>query len=211
MTKIRVLIVDDHQMVIDGLKALLMGIPDIVVIGQALHGRQALRQLLATRVDIVLMDINMPEMNGLHASQEIRSRFPEVKIVMLTTNTSPLKIQQFIHLGVSAYLPKITDKDELITAIRKVAAGDRYFPPKIMETLTQSQQQAQAPLMISPREQQVLDAIVTGKTTDEIATELHLGKQTIHTYRKNLLKKFHVKNTASLVREAILQGFVADS
>lgn len=206
--KIRVLIVDDHQVFIDGIKALLLGVPDIVLIGQAIHGRQALRQLLATQIDVLLLDINMPEMDGLQACKEIRTRFPDIPIIMLTTHTSPLRIQQFMTLGVRGYLPKNTDKEELISAIRAVAKDDTYFTHAVMDTLIQSKQAVQAPLMISPREQQVLEAIVVGKTTDDIAQEFRLGKQTIHTYRKNLLKKFEVNNTASLVREAILQGFV---
>lgn len=207
-SKIRVLIVDDHQLFIDGLKAFLVGVPDIAVIGQALHGRQALTQLMATKIDVILMDLDMPEMNGLDATREILNRFPDVKILIVSMHERPLRIQQLMEVGAHGYLPKNTSKEELIEAITTVSAGKEYYSPALIQKLAQSKMQAEAPLVITPREQQVLEGIVRGEKTDEIAQHLGIGNQTVQTYRKNLLKKLKVKNTASLVRQALVLGLV---
>ena len=206
--RIRVLIADDHQMFIDGIKSLLMDVPDIVVVAEALNGLKALSQLSATHIDVALMDINMPEMNGLETTREIVQRFSHVQVLMLTMHNRPHYIRQFIALGARGYILKNTGKAELIAAIRTVAKGQPYYSQAVTQTLVNSMQQAEGQVRLSPREQQILELIVAEVKTKEIALQLNIGVETVNTHRKNLLRKLGVDNTAGLVREAITRGMV---
>ena len=206
--RIRVLIADDHQMFIDGIKALLKDVVDITVVAEALNGLKALSQLAATDIDVALLDINMPELNGLETCRDIVSRYPQVKVLMLTMHNRANYIRQFVDLGAKGYILKNTGKAELIQAIRTVHQGQTYFSQAVTQTLINSMQANSDQVHLSPREQQILELIIQEKGTKEIAEALRIGKETVTTHRKNLLRKFEVDNTAGLVREAIRKGFI---
>src|SRR5690606_28240063 len=190
---IRVLIADDHQMFIDGLRSLLDGLDDIQVIGEAANGRQVLDVCDRESVDIVIMDINMPEMDGVQATRELLRRHPQVKVLGLSMYNDREFITDILKAGASGYVLKNTGKETLLTALRTVHSGENYLADEVSKTLlnTFMKHPPVAPVTekISCREKEVLQCIATGLTTHEIADQLFISKNTVETHRKNLLYK----------------------
>jgi DNA-binding NarL/FixJ family response regulator len=212
--KIKVVIADDHQIFIEGIKALLKDEEKVMVAGEASDGEELLRFLTAKEVDVVLMDINMPRLNGIDATKKIRQRFPNVKILTLTMVEDAHRISEMMKAGASGYLLKTSGRSELITAITNVKNGERYLSPEVSKKLIDSvlsEERAQASYsertpQITNREKEIIKLIIREMTNEEIAKHLNNSPMTIITHRKNLLRKLGVKNTAGLVKYAMQHG-----
>ena len=210
---INVFVTDDHQVVIDGLKAILSGEDDIQVDGEALNGKELL--LLLRRSDkthpIVLLDINMPGLDGIETTKEIRQKHPNVRILILSMYNKPAFIQGLIEAGVSGYILKNTGRSELLLAIRTIAAGEEYFSSEVTKIIMNSFKVNSSPIaQLTKREIEILKLVAKAFSTAEIADKLFISTYTVDTHRKNILSKLNLKNTAGLVNYAIQNGFTEE-
>jgi DNA-binding NarL/FixJ family response regulator len=211
---IRILIVDDHQMFIDGVKALLVNEKEIKVLGEALNGEAVLKLLEQVDVDIVLLDVNMPEMDGIEATKLIRQRYPSVKILMLTMYNNTEFIFGLMNAGASGYILKNTGKSELLDAIRSVHQGKTFYSKEVSDSILQNlpknpNEKKLEEVHLTGREKDVLKLIAQEFSTQEIAAQLFISVNTVETHRKNLLSKLNAKNIAGLVKFALQTGLVS--
>lgn len=199
------MIADDHRVFIDGMKALLKEVPGLEVVGDAENGEQLLKQVEACRPDVVLSDIQMPLMDGIEAAKEIGKRFPGVKVIALTMLNESMFIKKMLEAGACGYLIKTINKDELVKAIRVVAAGEKYFSAEVGVQLMNhfSEKEKSGPDLLTRREKEILLMISQGFTDKEIAEKIFLSPLTITTHRKNILSKLGLKNKVELTRFAI--------
>lgn len=204
---------DDHQIVIDGIRALLSTEKNVEIKGEAHHGEEALQMLEVLKVDIVLMDLDMPIMGGLAATKIIRRQYPEVKIIVLTMHDEKAMVQAMIDAGADGYLLKNSPKEELMKALRAVGEGDSYFPADVKSILLQADfDQARKGKLadLTDREMEILKCIAEGHSNKEIGEQLFISHRTVDTHRTNLMQKLDVHNIAGLVRIAITSGLVTD-
>jgi DNA-binding NarL/FixJ family response regulator len=211
---ISVMIADDHQMFIDGVKALLSSEDEIRVIGEALSGIELMALLESKTPDVVLMDVNMPQMDGLEATSRIHLKYPDVKILMLTMYNNEDFIFGLMNAGASGYILKNTGRTELTEAIRAVHSGKTFYSKEVSETILQNitkkpAQQKMEAAQLTEREKDVLRLIAQELTTLEIAERLFISPNTVETHRKNLMSKLHAKNIAGLVRFALQTGLIS--
>jgi len=209
---IRILIADDHQMFIDGIRSLLAPETDIEIVAEALNGHEVLFQLSQQSVDMVLMDINMPRLNGLDATKLIKEKYPETRVLMVTMYNTPEYICDLAEAGADGYILKDTGKQELLSAIRTIASGKNFYSQEVMLTMMQNERNKKAKTQndpqLSKREIEVLKLIAQEFTTQEIADQLFISNHTVETHRKNLLDKVGARNIAGLVKYAILNKLV---
>ncbi|MBX2978435.1 MAG: response regulator transcription factor [Flavobacteriales bacterium] len=209
---IRVLLADDHRIITDGLKGLLAHVPDIECVGTAENGAEAMQALEHLAVDVVLMDIDMPVLDGLAATERIKARWPAVKVVILSMHDEAAMVQRVMELGADGYLVKNCGRDELLLAIRDVHAGRKHFSSALLESLLSQRQEVagQSGMLkdLSERELEVLAALAEGLTNKEIGDRLFISPRTVDTHRTNLMKKLDTHNVAGLVRIAIKAGLV---
>lgn len=205
-----IIIADDHQIILDGLRDIIESVPDFKIIRTASNGRETISALATTLPDILLMDLNMPGMDGLEALTEIRRRFPRLKVVILTMYDSVELAKQVLSLGANGYLLKEHGKDELLMALRQVAAGNQYLSEKIRRQMQPDegrfQDDFQKKLSLSQRELEILRLIARSYTNKEIADKLFLSELTVQTHRRNLKRKLKAEHTADLIRFAYENG-----
>jgi len=202
MEKIRVLIVDDHPMVLEGMKALLSNFNYITVVGTARNAFEAMDLLKATPADVAIVDINLPEVNGIELTAKIKKEFPVVKVLAMSTFTERSYISQMIQNGASGYLVKSASKEEIEAAILSAKEGKLYLSIDNQNVDLNTELISDVPI-VSRREKEVLQLIVDGLTNPQIAEKLFISLHTVDSHRKNLLTKFNVNNTASLIRIAV--------
>ena len=202
MEKIRVLIVDDHPMVLEGMKALLSNFNYITVVGTARNAFEAIDLLKATPADVAIVDINLPEVNGIELTAKIKKEFPVVKVLAMSTFTERSYISQMIQNGASGYLVKSASKEEIEAAILSAKEGKLYLSIDNQNVDLNTELISDVPI-VSRREKEVLQLIVDGLTNPQIAEKLFISLHTVDSHRKNLLTKFKVNNTASLIRIAV--------
>ncbi|MFN4198530.1 MAG: response regulator [Flavobacterium sp.] len=206
---IKILIVDDHKMVIEGIQMLFDHHPSIRIVGSALSGSEALGQIALHRPDIVLMDVSMPDMDGIHTTQKARQQFPELKIIALTMHKELSIVKLMIHHGARGYVLKSAGRDELIEAIEVVSAGGLYVEDTLKEVLQEpsNKMTGATPDYLMPkfsrREKEILSLIIQEYTTQEIADKLCIGFGTVETHRRNMLIKSGARNTIGLVKLAL--------
>jgi two-component system nitrate/nitrite response regulator NarL len=206
--KLRLLLVDDHALVREGIRSSLVHFSSIKPVGEAANGKEALRKCKELRPDVVLMDLNMPEMSGLEATPLIREKFPETKIIVLTVHDNKEYIFQILKAGAHGYVLKDTSPGELVRAIESVVQGGAFFSPAVSNVLLQDFVRAADPReviqenQLSGREQEVLRSIAQGKTTKEVAAELNINARTVETYRVRLKRKLNARNVAELLNHA---------
>jgi two-component system invasion response regulator UvrY len=208
---LKILIADDHAIVREGLKQILMDVPDMVVAGEAASGNQVLEMVRKERWDLVLLDITMPGRNGLDTLKQLKKEKPDLPVLMLSMYPEDQYAIRTIKAGVSGYLTKESAPKELITAIRKVAQGGKYISASLSEKLaTYLEKDADKPLheRLSDREYQVVLMIAAGKTVGQIAEELALSVKTISTNRTRALRKMGMNNNAELIYYAMKQGLI---
>ncbi len=209
---IRILIVEDQPIYVEGLYLILEDQSEIEIVGSVPNGKLALEFLEKHKVDVILLDINMPVMNGYEVSPIILENYPEIKIVMLTIYDNPETIFKMIDIGVSGYLLKESSRLEIMNAIKQVAEDDHFFSSKVLSLYMREKRRLiklkQNSSSLTKTEKLILSLVVQGFTSSEIANIRHNDKETINTHRRNIMAKLGVRNTASLVREAILQRLV---
>ncbi len=205
---IRVFLADDHIVVLDGLRLLLERQPDMKVVGAASDGHEVVRQVTQLRPDIVVMDIAMPELNGVEATWQIQEAAPLTRVVILSMHSTPEHIFQALRAGALGYVLKQSAGTELVEAIRAVNAGRPYLSQKLTETIQiDSERQVKSPLQrLTRREVQVLQLTVEGRSAAEIAASLSISPGTVATYRWRLMHKLGLNDLPSLVKFAIQHG-----
>jgi DNA-binding NarL/FixJ family response regulator len=204
---IRVLLADDHTLMRDGLKALLASTPDIEVVGEASDGHDAVKLALSLQPDIVLMDVSMPGLNGIETLRAIRQRGSAAWVIMLTMHSDVEHVYRAFDAGADGYLLKEAAGTELVTAVRSVQNGRKYVSRALGHVdidLRAAHPSALAAL--SARERQVLQLVVEGKSSNDIAAIVHLSRKTVETYRSRLMKKLGVTDVAALVKFAVKHG-----
>ena len=205
MHEIRVLVVDDHAILRDGIRSLLERQDDMTVIGEAANGQEALEQIARLHPDIVLMDINMPGMNGLEATRHVKTLYPHVKILILTQHDSQEYISPLLQAGASGYVLKRSGGREVVNAIRQVFEQGAYLEPRVArQVLNQysngERTREQGIESLTEREHEVLRLISIGKSNKEIARELVISPKTVSVHRTNIMTKLDVKNSFELIR-----------
>jgi DNA-binding NarL/FixJ family response regulator len=201
---IRVFIVDDHPVVIEGIHSLLQNEKDIAWVGQAMNSQSCLGFFVNNTADVILMDISMPGMDGVELCSVIKNKYPGIFILGLSTFNQGLYIKKMMENGASGYILKNSSKEELIKAIQVVYEGGIYFSSEAGQALAEYQKSSKTELpVLTPREKEILGLIAEGYTNPQIAEKIFLSSFTVDSHRKNLLAKLNVKNTASLIRLAV--------
>jgi two-component system invasion response regulator UvrY len=208
---IRVLIADDHPIVREGLKQILSETDDILVVDEAANGQEVLSLAWNNNYDVVLLDISMPGRDGLEVLRELKHQKPKLPVLILSMYPEEHYAIRVLRGGAAGYLTKSSAPDELISAIRRVAAGRKYISTSLAERLTyELDRDAERPVheSLSDREYQVMNMIASGKTIKEIADELCLSVKTVSTYRSRILEKMNMKNNAEIVLYAVQNKLV---
>ena len=213
MGRPKVMLADDHAVVRDGLRALLEGGNDLQVVGVAGNGREAVSEALRLRPDIVIMDIAMPELDGVEATRRIVERSPETRVLILSMYLSAEHIYRALQAGAQGYVLKESAGEEVVEAIRALRAGKRYLSHRITETVIDDYLREGtnvSPLdSLSLRERDVLQLVVEGRTNAAIAQALSLSPKTVETYRARIMKKLKVKDTVELVKFSMRHGLIS--
>ena len=217
MQEINAFVVDDHQIFLDCIVSLLTDEPNIKIIRTAHNGKQAVEKIKNQKIDVVLMDINMPEMDGIEATKLLKKSNPDIKILMLTMHSEPRFIKECLEIGAKGYVMKNISKDDLLKAIETVYQDKPYLDVESQEKLIASMSNTEEEddrnydelgSQITQRELEILQLISLGLTSQDIANKLFISKNTVETHRKNMLAKLNVNNTAALLKIAYKKGLV---
>jgi DNA-binding NarL/FixJ family response regulator len=221
MLKTRILIADDHDVVRSGLKVLLRTSPDFSIVGEAADGEEAVSLTDKLTPDVVIMDVSMPNLDGIAATKIIKERHPEVKVIILTVHEDEEYAFQVLRAGANGYVLKNAGKKDIFKAIESAVSGERFFSPGISKIIVESfikraneQPVVQTPVkagsdrQLTNRETEVLKYIAMGMTNRQIADTLFLSFRTVNTHRANIMQKLDIHETAGLVRHAISIGLV---
>lgn len=214
MSPIRVLLAEDHTIVREGLRLLLESQPDITVVAEAGSGQEAVRLAQAHHPDVIIMDLHMPEMNGLEATRVVRSLLPDVQVLVLTMYESDEYFFQAVEAGASGYVLKKAASDDLVRAVRAVAQGEAFLYPSVARRLLEDYRQRKQPVApsglaaLSEREREVFLLIAQGLTNQQIAEKLVISPSTVQTHRSHIMEKLGLKTTADLIRYAIRYGLI---
>ena len=213
MTAIRVMLVDDHKLVRAGLRALLESLEGVEVVAEAAHGRQALGLMATHHPNVVLMDIGMPEMNGLEATARIVKDFPNSRVIILSMHSSEEYVLKALRAGAAGYLIKDAGSAELEVAVRAVARGESYLSPAVSKHVVGEYVRRvsgeEHPLeVLTPRQREILQLLAEGHSTQDIAQILNISAKTVETHRAQLMERLDIHDLAGLVRYAIRAGLV---
>jgi DNA-binding NarL/FixJ family response regulator len=217
MDKTRIFLVDDHPIVRDGIKALLVGHENYSIVGEAADGRELLDKLPDYKPDLVILDISLPKMSGIEITRIISEQYPEIKVLILSMHTGEDFIFNAIKAGAKGYLPKNTTRRELVDAINSLVAGDIYFNDAISNTILKSYirkaQNKEEPAVetenaLSPRESEILKMVAEGYTNPEISDKLFISIRTVESHKNHIMQKLKLKTTVDLVKFAIRKGIV---
>ena len=217
MKRIAVLLVDDHLIVREGFRKLLDVEADLIVVGEAQTGRQAVEMARKLRPQVVVMDIAMPLLNGLEATRQIRRAVPDTKVLILSAHSDDAYVENAIESGVSGYLLKQSSANMLSRAIREIQNGNTFFSPAIAKRFLDQKPTGRPGLLRkklarrTSREMEVLQLIAEGKANKQTAAELGIGIKTVEKHRAHLMKKLNIHDTASLTRYAISAGIIESS
>jgi DNA-binding NarL/FixJ family response regulator len=212
--KLRILLADDHQMLRDGLRLLIDAQPNMRVVGEAANGHEALAKARELAPDLVVMDLSMPEMNGLEATQRLKAELPQIRILALTAHEDELYLAQLCKAGAAGYVLKRSAADELLEAITTVADGELHFERTLVGKALARQVAAPSvstnagPEILSDREREVLILVAWGFSNKEIASELGLSVKTIETYKVRIAEKLSLRSRAEMVQFALRQGWL---
>ena len=212
---IKILLADDHRIVSECLRPLLNKQPDMRVVGEAENGRMAVKLAQQLNPNVVIMDIAMPDLNGIEATRQIIARCPGVKIITLSMNSDKRYVTGVLNAGASGYLTKSCSFEELVGAIRVVTANKKYLSPDISgivieESLVRSSTaKSKVPSILTMREREVLQLLAEGKTVKQIASQLYLSIKTVHTHRKQIMDKLNIHSIAELTKYALREGLTS--
>ncbi len=209
MSMIRLLIADDHQVMLDGLVSIIEKADDISVAATASNGKEVLHLIAENGIDVALLDINMPELNGVETCKKLSRKYPHVKVVALSMYKKSSYIQRMLQFGAKGYILKDDRADEILDAVRQVHQGHLYFSSQIEPNLLSfTKSKGSNSSAITQRELEVLQCISRGMTNAEIAEALFISQHTAESHRKNLLSKLDARNTADLVRISMEKGLI---
>lgn len=213
---IRVALADDHNLVRAGIRALLEKLPGVEVVGEAANGREALELITREKPDLVLMDIGMPELNGLEAAPRIAREAPRTRVVILSMHADEKHVAQALRAGVAGYVLKDSCADELPVLIRAVTQGETYLSPGISKQVVEALKSRMSegaveslPDLLTARQREILQLVAEGCSTKEIAARLDLSIKTVETHRTQIMNRLQIRDVAGLVRYAIRAGLVS--
>ena len=211
MEKIKVLLADDQKLFVDGMMALLKPVEQIEVIGKVYNGEEVLEFLETEQPDVLVLDIEMPKLDGVKATEIIKKQYPDIKILILSMYNQKGFITRLMSLGASGYILKNKSKEELVSAIYNVNRGNAHYGLEVINELAKNRTSTPQPIRVelSDRQVEVLKKIAEGYTTKQISENLFISEPTVNTHRRNLLKKLNVPNEKFLVRYAIREGYIA--
>ena len=215
MASIKILLADDHKITRDGLRALLEQQSNMNVVGEAENGREAVRLASELAPDVVVMDISMPELNGIEATRQIRGDLPDTKVIALSMYADRRYVVGMLKAGVSGYLLKNCAFDELVSAIDAVTHNESFLSPRIADTVMKDyahileQDETAGISALSAREREVLQLIAEGLSTRQIAERIHVSVKTVETHRQQIMKKLNAKSVAELTKIALREGLTA--
>jgi len=216
MTEIRLLLVDDHEVVRTGLRMLLENQEDIEIVGEASNGEEAIRLAHQLLPDVVVMDITLPDISGIEATHRLKERHPEIAVVALTIHEDEQYFFEMLQAGASGYVPKRAAPEDLINAIRAARAGEIYLYPSLAKALVSdylgrkdeiTEQETLEPL--TQREEEVLELLAGGLSNEEIAERLFISRHTVARHRENIMRKLKLHNRSELVKYAIRKGLIS--
>jgi two-component system response regulator NreC len=207
---IRILLADDHVLVRQGFKMILSAQPDMQIVGEAANGREAVDAGEKLQPDVVLMDVTMPELNGIEATRRLVTASPRTRVLALSMHKDAVYVREILRAGARGYLLKDSADADLIAAVRSVAKGEGYLSPAVSDAvLTDYRRHVTDPLdLLTTREREVLQMIAEGKTNKEIATTLNLSVYTIEAHRGRVMEKLNLHSTGELVRFALRSGLI---
>jgi len=215
MADIRLMLVDDHEVVRTGLRMLLENQPDIQIVAEASTGAEALQVARIARPDVVVMDITLPDFSGIEATQRIKAEIPELAVVALTIHEDEQYFFEMLQAGASGYVPKRAAPEDLISAIRAAYAGEVYLYPSLAKSLVEdflgrarSEQEEASLEALTPREEEVLELLAAGYSNDEISEKLVISRHTVARHRENLMRKLELHSRTDLVKYAIRKGII---
>jgi DNA-binding NarL/FixJ family response regulator len=217
VSAVRILVADDHEIVRQGLRALLEAQPGWQVVGEAIDGREALDKAKRLRPDVVVLDVSMPNLNGLEATRQIRKALPETEVLILTMHDSEQLVREVLEAGARGYVLKSDAGRELVTAVESVRNSKPYFTSRVSEIVLDGYLHAgersdafNAPraVRLSPREREIVQLLAEGKSNKEVAVALHISVKTAETHRTNLMRKLDLHSISELVRYAIRNKMV---
>ncbi|MGA3267103.1 MAG: response regulator transcription factor [Verrucomicrobiota bacterium] len=215
MKKLRILLADDHEMVREGLRLLIDGQADMRVVGEAANGREVLVQARELKPDVVVMDLSMPEMNGLQATEQLKAEAPEIKVVAITANEDESYLRQLCKVGATGYVLKRSAGDELVKAIGVVARGGVYYEAtlasKALARQMTSGRDEPGAVELSERERDVLALLAWGYSNKEIAAKLGLSVKTVETYKVRVGEKLGLRSRTEMVQYALRRGWLSES
>ena len=215
MDKIRLFILDDHQMLIDGIKALLKSEKRFEITGESTNGSRALELIRKNTPDIVLTDIQMPDLSGVEFTRGLKDEFPDIKILALSMFGNQEMISAMLEAGVSGYMLKNTGKEELVNALIKVASGGMFFSAEVSVEMARAMQdtarrkpEENTPIHLTEREKEILKLISSEFSNSQIADKLFISERTVETHRKNIFRKTNTKGLVGLMRYAMLHRLI---
>jgi DNA-binding NarL/FixJ family response regulator len=210
---IKVFLASDHLILVDSLQVLIEAQRDIKVTGTATDGYEAVKRAGKLRPNVAILDIGLPKLNGIEATSQICSLAPSTRVIILAMNASPEYIHRALQAGAKGYLPKEASGTEVINAIRVVAEGQHHLSQTIAATIVEDYVNGNRPIgpleSLSPRERQVLQLVVEGKSSTQVANVLALSPKTVETYRSRIMQKLDIRNLPGLVKFAIQQGITS--
>ena len=215
--KIRVLLVDDHTILRQGLKMLLHAQPDMEVVGEASDGHQAIAEAQRLQPDVILMDITMPEMNGIEATRHVRRQHPDIRVLVLTMHENEEYLFQVLRAGAAGYILKEAADTELITAIRTVQSGRFYLSPSAQTMMVgdylqrvRTGEEKDSYSGLTEREREILKLVAEGLTNNQIAERLFISPKTVDTHRTHIMDKLNLHSRAELVKYAMRRGLLEE-
>jgi len=212
---LKVLLADDHKIMREGLRSLIENQTGMTVVAESDNGRTAIRMTRKMKPDVIVMDINMPDMNGITATRQIVAEFPDVKIIAFSMHSDRQFVVEMLKAGVSGYLLKDSAFEELANAIRTVANNRNYLCTEVAKTILEDYKknllatESSAAMILTGREREVLQLLSEGRTTRQIAQQLHVSVKTAETHRRNIMKKLDLNSIAELTKFAIRQGLTS--
>jgi len=208
--KIQILLADDHLLVRQGFKLILSSQPDMEIVGEAGNGREAVEMAERLRPDVVVMDVAMPELNGIEATRRLTNALPRARVLALSMHKDSVYVREILRAGARGYLLKDSVDTDLLAAVRAVARGEAYLSPGVSDAvLTDYRRHVSDPIdLLSSREREVLQMLAEGKTNKDIATVLNLSVYTVDAHRGRIMEKLNLHNINELVRFAVRKGLV---
>lgn len=217
MSKLRIILADDHKLIREGLRMLVNSQADMEVVGEADNGRIAITLAHELQPDVVVMDVSMPELNGLKATEKLKELFPSIKILTLTRHMDEGYLKQLLEAGASGYVLKQSASEELVRAIHAVVNGQTYLDPAMMKQFVgnvigrRAARGSPTKGDLSPREEEVLRLIAWGHLSKEVAARLQISIKTVEAHKANGMQKLGMKSRIDLVHYALLQGWLKDT